>query len=57
MTRTEAPKLPDEFFRWLESSEGQSALEAAATESRSSIQRLTEERTIQPEHLHVPVVL
>lgn len=53
----ERVKLPQEFFRWLDSPAGQSALEAAGTEARSSVQRLTEERTIQPDQLHVPITL
>lgn len=49
--------LPPAFLKWLDSPEGKSALEAAAAEARSSVQRLNEERTIQPEQLHVPITL
>jgi hypothetical protein len=49
--------LPPAFFEWIASPEGKSALRAAAEDVRSSVQRLNEERTIQPEQLHVPITL
>lgn len=53
----ERTPLPQEFVLWLRSPAGISALETAKIEARSSVQRLTEERRIQPEQLHVPIVL
>ena len=50
-------ELPPAFFKWLDSPDGKSAMEAAAAEARSSVQHLNEERTIQPEQLHVPITL
>lgn len=46
-----------EFYRWLDSPDGKSALETAAEAARASVQRLNKERTIAPEQLHVPITL
>jgi len=49
--------LPPEFFDWLNSAAGQSAVQSAVKNSQSAVKSLDDERQLNPEQLHVPITL